>query len=280
MKKVALILILLAVSLSCPALTVHRALVIGLGKQLDPTWRKINGDNDIAYVMNYLTSAGYTDIRTLRNEQATKEGIVRELRALADRCGEGDKVYIHYSGHGQLVTDLNGDEARRWSGWHAQCDESWVPYDAYMYYCEQDRGEKHLTDDELAEYLTMIRNKVGRRGDIVVVIDSCHSGDATCGPEEEIVRGVDTVFNIPMQGAATADEEPLPERWLTVSACRPYQLSAEIKDLRVGKLTYALYRLGFQTLHKSARDIEEEIGNFMQGYRGRLPQTPMVSGKR
>lgn len=278
-KLVSLICTMAFTVLQCHPLPIHRALVIGLGEYEDSNWAKINGDNDVRYVVNMLERQGYSDIKTLRNKEATKHGIITALDQLAKRCETGDCVYIHYSGHGQLMTDLNGDESTRWNGWHAQWDESLVPYDAYMNYCPKDRGEKHISDDELSEYLTKIRNAVGLKGEIIVVLDACHSGDATRGELTETVRGVDVRFNIPKDPNASIMNH-IPEQWLTISACQPYQLCTEIQSKRVGKLTYALYSLGANFFKLGRKDMERYLENFFKKYEGRLPQTPMVTGKK
>lgn len=261
------------------AIPIHRGLVIGLGQYEDTNWAKINGDNDVQYVVRMLEQLGYKDIKILKNQEATKKGIISALNNLAGRCKLGDKVYIHYSGHGQLMTDLNGDESTRWKGWYAQWDESIIPYDAYMTYCAKDRGEKHISDDELAKYLTKLRKAVGKKGEIIVVLDACHSGDATRGELDEVVRGVDTKFNIPKDPNAPMDTA-IPEQWLTISACQPYQLCTEIKGKRVGKLTFALYSLGKHFFNLGNKDMERYLENFLRKYESRLPQTPMVSGKK
>ena len=243
-------------------------------------WAKIHGDNDIHYVREMLVTMGYTDIRTLRNEQATKAAMVEAMRDLAGRCRRGDCVYIHYSGHGQLMTDLDGDEALKWTGNHSRWDEAWIPYDAYMTYGPKDRGEKHLSDDEVALLLEDVRRKIGRRGQLTVVVDACHSGDATCGPDDECVRGVDTRFNIPRTPGQPQQTKSVEERWQTISACQPYQLSTELRDPKVGKLTYALYTMGGELMGKDNREMERLLAQFMERHRGRLPQTPMVRGER
>ncbi len=48
--------------------------------------------------------------------------MVKAFKRLAARCRRGDIVYVHYSGHGQLMTDLDGDEALRWNGRHSAWD--------------------------------------------------------------------------------------------------------------------------------------------------------------
>ena len=52
-KVILLYILALMLSLSATAQT-KRALVIGLGQQEDKVWNKINGDNDVPYVLGYL----------------------------------------------------------------------------------------------------------------------------------------------------------------------------------------------------------------------------------
>lgn len=272
----SLLLCMMAVLPAC-AVT-HRALIFGLGKQEDPMWGQIHGDNDVRYVLKMLRSMGYTDIKTLINEQATKAAMVQAFNDLAGRCRKGDVVYVHYSGHGQLMTDLNGDESFKWTNSHSSWDESWVPYDAYMVYGAKDRGEKHMSDDEVAGFLQQIRQKIGDNGELVVVIDACHSGDATCGEHDECVRGVDLKFNMPLVPGQTP-VEPVKEQWRTISACKPYQLSTEVRDPQIGKLTYALYKIGPAAFKMSNKELQNNLTSFLDQHKGRLPQTPVVSGK-
>lgn len=243
----------------------RRALVIGIGEQADKSWAKINGDKDVSYVREMLKEANYRNIQTLVNQQATKAGIVAAFQKLTRNCSKGDMVYVHFSGHGQLVTDINGDEADGW-------DEAWIPYDACLKYNPNDRGEKHLIDDEVYTLLTDIRNKIGETGKLMVVVDACHSGDSSRGDDiDETVRGVKDEFVIP--GKKNGRVQKLPERWLTLSACMDFQLNQEIKKPTVGKLTYALY-----SLSKEGSVSMDKIENFMARYRSRLPQTPQQSG--
>lgn len=242
-----------------------RALAIGLGKQEDTNWGKINGDKDVPYVQKMLKKAGYKEIRTLLNEQATKARIVAAFKSLTSRCKVGDMVYIHFSGHGQQVTDVNGDEADGW-------DEAWIPYDAYLKYGRKDKGEKHLVDDEINVLLTNIKKKIGESGKLLVVVDACHSGDSSRGDDiGEVVRGVKDEFVIP--GKHTGKTKKAAELWLTLSACKDFQLNQELKSPQVGKLTYALYMLS-----KEGLLTIEAIDRFMKRYRSKLPQAPVLTG--
>lgn len=256
--------ILLFLPLSILAQT-KRALVIGIGQQKDKSWAKINGDKDVQYVQQMLRNTGYADVRTLVNEQATKAGIVTAFKKLTDKCKTGDIVYVQFSGHGQLVTDDNGDEQDGW-------DEAWIPYDACLKYGKKDKGEKHLIDDEINVLLTGIRNKIGDSGKLLVVVDACHSGDSSRGDEDEVIRGVKDEFIIPIKKKGKSEKAP--ERWITLSACKDFQLNQEMKTPKVGKLTYALY----MTAQKGRVSLTE-IESMMSAYRGRLPQTPVLTGE-
>lgn len=243
-----------------------RALVIGIGEQEDKSWSKINGDKDVPYVQQMLKVAEYKNVTTLINKQATKAGIVAAFKKLTMECVAGDIVYIHFSGHGQQVTDVNGDEKDGW-------DEAWIPYDAYLCYNEKkDKGEKHLIDDELNTLLTAIRKKIGNDGKMLVVVDACHSGDSSRGHDDEIVRGVKEEFVIPIDKKKTA--EKLPEQWITLSACKDYQLNQEMKSPQVGKLTYTLY-----VLFQNGNMTMEQIQTHMLKHRGRYVQTPVLTGE-
>ena len=249
--------ILLLFSLSVTAQT-KRALVIGLGEQQDKAWNKINGDKDVPLVQTMLKNAGFKSVTTLVNRQATKVGIVGAFKRMTASCKYGDVVYIHYSGHGQQMTDVHNDE-------RDGLDECWIPYDACRKASATYHGEKHLTDDELNVYLNAIRHKIGAKGKLLVVIDACHSGDGTRGDEDEVVRGVEDTLVVDSLNARglyetfeaiksffmgdngkenviNAKAKPLAERWITISACRSDQVNVEMKSPAVGKLTYALWK--------------------------------------
>lgn len=254
----------------------RRALVIGIGQYQDPAWGRINADNDLQYISEILERSGYDDVVCLKNEQATKEAIVRSFGELTARCEEGDVVYIHFSGHGQQVKDLDGDEG-------GANDESWIPYDAYRVCCSEDDGSRHLIDDEVNALLTALRAKVGRRGQILVVVDACHSGGSSRNSrsvsEDYISRGVGDVF-VPLMQIVT--EGPVEEDWLLLSACEGHQINFEVKKPKVGKLTYCIYKLG-NKLSKMSNDVfMEALTDLMDSSEMMSPvaQNPCLDGPR
>lgn len=276
MKKLTYIAALLALMMTCVLpleAKTRRAVVIGLGEQLDKSWGKINGDKDIPLVVSMLKANGFNDIATLTNSKATKAGIVNALNSLISRSQKGDIIYIQFSGHGQMMTDLNGDEKDG-------LDEAWIPYDAYLKYCSKDKGEKHLSDDEIAQYMTRLRSKIGNEGVIAVVVDACHSGDSTrdlCENDSVVVRGVDVDFVIP--GKRSKSSARISESWLTLSACQDFQLNQEYNG--VGKLTHILTNNWRNYVGKSDQTIYKAIDEVYETrkYKGPVAQNPRLSGK-
>ena len=279
MKARLIIYLFLLLSLSVTSQT-RRALVVGLGQQQDKAWNKINGDKDVPIVQGMLKSAGFKSVTTLVNQQATKAGIIGAFKWMAASCKQGDVVYIHYSGHGQQMTDVHNDETDG-------LDECWIPYDAYRKACKTYHGEKHLTDDELNVYLNAIRDKIGAKGKLLVVIDACHSGDGTRGDEDEVVRGVEEVFEA-VKSLIIGDNDkekvinqkakPLAERWITLSACKSDQVNIEMKNPAVGKLTYALWMELKNGDKINNEEFIKRIRKFVNRNTGSRPQQPVLTG--
>lgn len=261
----------------------RRALVIGVGVQQDDRWGKINGDMDVPIVIEMLKNSGYQNknVVTLVNQQATKSRIMDAFSLLIKSCRLNDIIYIHFSGHGQRVTDIDGDEEDGW-------DESWIPYDAYRDYCVQDRGEKHLIDDEIYQLLFEIKSKIGANGKILVVADACHSGGSSYSymnnslrdilPQYEIfcrdvvIRGISTPFKIPYKSVSKKIKKP--EQWLMLSACKSFEFNQELSKPCVGILSYALYLTS-----KKGRVEMHNIEDFISKNKGPYPQTPILIGE-
>lgn len=278
------IYIMLTVSVAVSAQT-RRALVIGIGQQEDKAWGKINGDRDVSFVEEMLKNAKFKmgNVKKLVNQQATKVAIVNAFNSLASQSKRGDIVYIHFSGHGQQMKDVHNDEKDG-------LDECWIPYDAYRKPCEKDKGEKHLTDDEVNYYLNAIRDKIGDSGKMLVVIDACHSGDATRGDEDEVVRGVEDIFEAIKSfvwGTSTdkgkievnPNAQVNKERWITISACKSDQVNIEMKTPAVGKLTYAIYNKVKESTGNDNYDFIRRIRKFVNSNTGSRPQYPEMTGE-
>lgn len=106
-------------------------------------------------------------IRVLENQEATHDGILRAIDTwLIQGTRPGDRVMLAYSGHGTHMDDDNNDEA------DGQ-DEALVPWDTGLDPATG-RPVNLLRDDLLHQRLAMLADR-----DVLVLVDSCHSGTMT-----------------------------------------------------------------------------------------------------
>lgn len=271
MKKFICIMLLIAASCNLSHAT-KRALVIGIGNYPEASgWAKINGDKDLPIVRDMLLANGFQskDIVELKNESATADAIRKALDALVSKAAKGDVIYIHFSGHGQQITDLHGDEEDGF-------DEAWIPIDAQFSYAKgKYEGENHIVDDQLNQWLSQLRSKVGTTGKITVVADACHSGGGSRGNEDEteyVVRGTSDAFVIPGNTKPFSGEVGTID-WIFISACKSYQCNYEYKG--TGSLTYALGQqkanLSSTPAQQIQRSIRSTIANIIP-----FTQTPVL----
>ena len=204
-------------------------------------WNNINGVEDVNLLSPIFKKQGF-QTTVMLDEQATYDNITRQLSTFIKTTKKGDIVYMHFSTHGQPVEDLNGDEGDGW-------DEAIVPIDAYKMYKKGNyEGKKHLLDDQLNVYVKRLREKIGTKGFLYVVIDACHAGTSSRA-NDEAVRGTkvgftynNKVFKPSLQKKSHYKIEANPQlsNVLFIEACRPDQVNTEIKvgDKRYGPLSY------------------------------------------
>lgn len=252
---------------------IKRALIIGLGRYEDRSWGKINGDRDVPLVTSMLKKARFNTILTLVNSQATKSKIVSAFNNLALQSKELDIIYIHFSGHGQQMVDVNGDE-------EDGKDESWIPYDAYKRPCNKDYGEKHLSDDEICVLLTKIKHKIGISGKLIVVVDACHSGTSTWSDKQEadIIRGTNEIFLTSTICYTSKRPKFIWKNWVTISACKDFQNNYELRGKNIGKLSYALYELIKSNSSFTDKQFESLLKHYFKQTTPSHQQTPIISG--
>ena len=142
------------------------------------------------------------------------------------------------------MEDLNGDEPDGW-------DEAIIPVDAMKAYQKgKYEGKNHILDDELNEYLKVIREKIGKTGFVYVVVDACHAGSSYRGDEEEVItRGTNRGFSpmnkpfvpkIDKRGKIEIEHSETMSDICILEACRSYQVNSEIQEDGVyyGSLSY------------------------------------------
>ena len=269
-KLIAILLFTLTLSFAAE----RRALVIGIGEypDVDYGWHEINGDNDIPLVKELLLANRFkeTNIHTLSNEQATFKGISAAFSRLIRKASQGDIVYIHFSGHGQQISDLDGDESDGF-------DEAWVPYDALQEPTEYYQGQKHITDDMLNSWLHQLREKVGLDGKIVVVSDACHSGTNTRIATDDIIRGSSAKFIISAKSKSFKNPNSLD--WISISACADKECNRQVQTADgkpCGSLTYALYLMRHELSTLSMSQLLQKLTEKLLPPFVPRPQTPQI----
>lgn len=257
--RIAILFLVTLLSLLCVQAE-NRALIVGIGRYPVYTgWTEIHGDADVDLLVPVLKRNGYTDVKTLKNAQATKTAIINELKSLARRCKRGDKVYFHFSGHGQPVADINGDEGKK------GFDEAIVPYNACKTITTKVNGrfyngENHLIDDELNPHFAAIKNKLGVKGELFIAIDACYSDDMERAPGSEEAdlppaRGSNVRLNVRRTPAWTSI--PCPKsfspgaKMYVVSACKSNERNFEYRSKNgktYGSLSYFIFNLTKNTM--------------------------------
>ena len=155
------------------------ALLVGINYNNNPD-ATLNGCyNDIVNVSQYLRSvlaypASAVNVLTDGNRGAagagtasalppTRQNILSGISALVSGMVAGDEAIFHFSGHGSLVRDTNGDEA-------TGLDSCLCPLD---YNAPASAGGGIIIDDEIRALLV---NRVPRGARLYVILDCCHNG--------------------------------------------------------------------------------------------------------
>lgn len=213
-------------------------------------WPDISSDNDVALIRGALLRQGFEaqNIRVVMDQEASKKLLVKEFEALTQKVSPGDVVVIHYSGHGQQIQDDNGDELDGW-------DEALIPWDAQIRWSDKYQGENHLRDDEIQVLTDNLRTRLGPQGNVLLVLDACHSGTASRGLA--ISRGTVEQFSqkgynpearadAGTYGDIAASEAQKMSPMVTMSGASQHELNYEYydqeKDTSYGSLSYAFSR--------------------------------------
>jgi Caspase domain/Domain of unknown function (DUF4384) len=156
---------------SLPPRANRHALIIGISRYADPSTPQLPGtriDKESATQMATAMQVPADNIQYLEDAQATGDNIRKALRDLTDKVQDGDRVFIHFSGHGTRYNDpLSGG-----------CVEALLAYD----------GGTHgvLTNREMAALLKPLTNKTDK---LFVMYDACHSGGVVQAASSVRTRG-------------------------------------------------------------------------------------------
>ena len=281
----ALLFLLCPTGRSLPVQATQRALLIGISEYStlhNSDWNDINGANDILLIEKVLQLKKVKTTKLVNNE-ATASNIRKEINKLIANINENDTIYLHFSGHGQPVEDLEGDEPDEW-------DESIVPVDARMWYKQGVyEGKNHITDDELNLFFGRIRKKIGARGMLFVVIDACHSGTMFRNEDESPLDDDAPARGTYIGFAKDKPYHPIRENEIShhydiqadknlspvviIEACQAWQQNIEIQidGTYYGPLSYAIYTQlsshSFDDIIHNPNTIDESMQQFLPQWR-------------
>jgi hypothetical protein len=156
---------------SLPARVNRHALIIGIGRYADPATPSLPGtrvDKESATQMAQAMQVPSSNIRYLQDEQATGANIRQALQDLTNRVQDGDRVFIHYSGHGTRYNDPAA----------GGCVEALLAYEG--------GSSSLITNREMADMLKTITNRTDK---LFVMYDACHSGGVVQAASSVRTRG-------------------------------------------------------------------------------------------
>ena len=226
------------------------ALLVGINYR--DTENELNGCyNDVVNVAHYLrTVLGYpassVSVLTDGNRGSTfpasvaptRQNILAGMAAIVAGMVAGDEAVFHFSGHGSLVRDTNGDEV-------TGLDSCLCPLD---YNAPASAGGGIITDDELRALLV---NKVPRGARLYVILDCCHNGtgcDVRYKYEDFSVLLRPTpvpVWRTQQKAFANGKYAETVGEVYMISGSRDEQTSADayINNAFAGALTYAVFAI-------------------------------------
>ena len=184
--------------------------------------------HDVASMKVLLGKIGFSvmHVRSLINEQATKQRILDSLKQMVVNAKKGDHLVWHHSSHGAQVPDTRGDEPDGMTEILCPYDFDWVP-------------EHYIADDEVHDICTLL--DPGATLDIL--LDACHSGDML----REIGGGVPKFIPYPgplpvvMPKVRSILQDHTFDNVCLWSGCRSDQTSADacINGIYQGAFTWA-----------------------------------------
>jgi Caspase domain/Domain of unknown function (DUF4384) len=148
------------------------ALLVGINKYPGQMNRPLKGClTDVEMQRNLLVYGfgfNQNDIRTVTDEQATREGILTAIEEhLIQQAQPGDVVVFHFSGHGSRIFDPDGIEVD-------SLNSTLVPIDSTF-----DSGETEV-NDIMGKSLFLLMAQV-KTEQLTVVLDCCYSGGIRAG---------------------------------------------------------------------------------------------------
>ena len=251
-----------------------RALLVGIDaySRLGKSWQLRGGVNDVRAMAEYLKrDLGFQEeeIVLLLDGEATRQGILDALEALADHARQDELVVIHYSGHGSRVRT---SESRGGDAW----EETIVP-------CDSGRGEHQSRDVTSTEIRRLLLRLTAKTQQLTLIFDCCHSGTLTRDPFAARGRWVPPATEARSGGRGDDGSPPayVPygRSYTLIAACRRNEAAREYVPesepaVERGVLThFLLEELRRAPAEATWRDVMEKVEvAIVARFRGQHPQ--------
>ena len=150
----------------------RHALIIGISQYGDPSISELPGariDKESATQMAQAMQVPASNITYLQDSEATVGNMRAALKSLDARVQDGDRVFIHFSGHGTRTNDAAS----------GGCVEALLAYEGTT--------NALLTNREMASLLKPITYKTDK---LFVMYDACHSGGIVSNASTVRTRGI------------------------------------------------------------------------------------------
>ncbi len=223
---------------SVPARVNRHALIISISRYADAATPPLPGariDKESATQMAHAMQVPDSNIRYLQDDQATGANIRAALNDLTRRVQDGDRVFIHFSGHGTRYNDPAA----------GGCVEALLAYDGGT--------SGTITNREMADLLKTITSRTDK---LFVMYDACHSGG---------VAQVQAASTLRTRGFSNANDEGLlrPKFSNLSEACgRPVNVKTRnlvVETTRTGTLPQDIIHLS------ASRDNEISFDDELKG---------------
>ncbi|HUR66863.1 MAG TPA: caspase family protein [Chitinophagaceae bacterium] len=136
-------------------------------------WMDLGGcANDIDSLKKVLTLRNGFDpvnVVTVTDNAATRSRALAAFKNFSLSLNKGDVVFLHFSGHGNLVMDMP-DSLRKYEGLVLPCRDVNYPPDSAL------SNSNYIFQFQLEDFFNSIKKRVGKTGQLIISLDVSHSG--------------------------------------------------------------------------------------------------------
>ncbi|HEY0459738.1 MAG TPA: caspase family protein [Pyrinomonadaceae bacterium] len=240
-----------------------RALLIGINKYPYMSEKGqlkgcVNDVLSIAAVLENQFGFDRNEITVLKDKEATRDSIIRELKKLAAECEQNDVIVFHFSGHG----------SRRRSkipGKPDGVEETIVPYDSGR----KKHPNRDISDENVKAWVSHLTK---RTSNVTLFFDNCFSGSIVRDESTEQIRSIeqddrvydpsDELAQIDIFSPAVENLSKLADRYSMIAACEKSEYAREYTrdEACYGAFTYFLVQeLGKLPKTATYDDLYEQL---------------------